>query len=171
MKKSVFVIISFIIVSIGTIHAQTGIPKAQSMFIYNFSRLIQWPAAYTSGDFVVGVLGNSTVFNELETFTNGKKVGNQSFSIVRFKDASEVSKCNILFVSFGKSSDLESLTSKLTGQSTLIISEKKGSIDVGSAINFIVDSDKLKFEMKPSNATKYDLKVSSTLSNMAMLVE
>ena len=141
------------------------------MFIYNFSRLIQWPPAYSSGDFVVGVLGNSAVFNELESFTAGKKVGAQSFSIVKFKDVSEISKCNILFVSFGKSGDIETITSKLSGQSTLIISEKKGGIDSGSAINFIVENDKLKFEMKPSNASKYDLKVSSTLSNMAMLVE
>lgn len=171
MKKLVLLVTIFTLVFINFGNAQTGIPKAQSMFIYNFSRLIQWPASYSSGDFVVGVFGNSTVFNELESFTAGKKVGNQSFSIVKFRDVSEISKCNILFVSFGKSGDIGAITSKLAGQSTLIISEKNGGIEDGSAINFVVESDKLKFEMKPSNALKYDLKVSSTLSNMAMLVE
>jgi len=55
------------------LQAQTGIPKAQAMFIYNFSRLVEWPVAYKSGPFVIGVLGGSSVADELEVYAMGKK--------------------------------------------------------------------------------------------------
>lgn len=149
---------------------QTGIPKAQAMFVYNFSRLIEWPANYKVGNFVIGVLGNSTIYNELVAFTAGKKAGTQDISVVKFKDVSEIANCHILFVSFGKSGDLGSVSAKVSGQSTLIIGEKAGFIEQGGAINFIIVEDKLKFQLKSANATRHGLKVSSSLENMAILV-
>ncbi|NJM16808.1 MAG: YfiR family protein [Bacteroidales bacterium] len=53
--------------------AQTGISKAQAMFLYNFSRLVEWPASAKSGDFVIGILGNSSIVEELTAYTQGKR--------------------------------------------------------------------------------------------------
>lgn len=140
------------------------------MFIYNFSRLIEWPASYKSGDFVIGVLGNSTVFNELETFTASKKVGTQNISVVKFRDPEEITNSHILFVSFGKSNKMGEVLTKLDNKSTLIIGEKNGMTSSGAAINFVIEQDKLKFELKVDNATNKGLKVSSSLQNMAIIV-
>jgi hypothetical protein len=53
--------------------------------------------------------------------------------------------------------------------SILIISEKSGALNEGAAINFIIQEDKLKFELKGENASKYGIKVSSKLQEMAMM--
>ncbi len=45
------------------------------MFIYNFSRLIQWPAGSNTGEFIIGVFGDNEVFNSLSSFVANKKVG------------------------------------------------------------------------------------------------
>jgi hypothetical protein len=147
--------------------AQTSIPKAQSMFIYNFSRLIEWPEAYKSGDFVIGVLGTSDVFTELQAYTAGKKVGLQNIIVQKYKEVGEIDKCNILFISYGKSSSIAEIISKIGSGSTLIIAEKKGMAEAGAAINFLVSEDKLKFELKSLNATKNGLKLSSKMEEMA----
>jgi len=147
--------------------AQTGIPKAQAMFIYNFSRLIEWPASYKSGPFIIGVLGSSDTYTELESFTVGKNVGTQSISVVKFINSADITNCQILFVTFSKTKELPNILQKLQGKSSLIITEKNGAIEEGAALNFCVIGDKLKFEFKPDNAAKYQLKVSSKLGEMA----
>jgi hypothetical protein len=117
------------------------------------------------------VLGTSTVADELETYTQGKKIGTQEIQIIRFKTMEEISTCHILFVPFARSKQLAEISSSLqaAGKSVLIISEKNGALNEGSAINFIIQEDKLKFELKGENASKNGIKVSSKLQEMAML--
>ncbi len=168
MKRNA--IIFLLICLISSSQAQTGIPKAQAMFIYNFSRLIEWPASYRTGPFVIGVIGSPDVAKELTTYTTGKKVGTQDIMVKQYKDVSEIDKCHILFVAFSKTKSMEELNSSLANKSTLIISEKNGAIDSGSAINFAVIGDKLKFEISQQNANKYGIKMSAKLQEMAFKV-
>ncbi len=161
-------LISFILLLAGLMaKAQTDIESAQSMFIYNFSRLIEWPQSYKSGPFVIATMG-SKLSPELTQYTSGKKIGSQSIQIEQFKNPEDITKCNILFVPFSQTKQMNEILAKLgSNSSTLIISERNGAIDDGSAINFVIVGDKLKFEIKPENASKYGIKLSSKLLEMA----
>jgi hypothetical protein len=59
------------------------------------------------------------------------------------------------------------ITQSLGSKSTLIICEKNGAISDGAALNFVVVGDKLKFEVKPSNAEAKQIVLSSKLNEMA----
>lgn len=166
MKKYSIFLLLFLF-AFSKSHAQSSIPAAQSVFIYNFTRLIEWPADYKSGDFTIGVIGSGEVFNELKNYTTSKMVGVQPIKVVKFNTSAEISKCHILFVGYGKTKELAEMLSKLGGGSTLIVSENKAAIDKGSAINFVIIEDKLKFELKTSNASSVGLKIHSNLENMA----
>jgi hypothetical protein len=167
--RKIFIVFLYIVIGSGTF-AQEEISKAQAMFIYNFSRLTEWPASYKSGPFIIGVLGSSATFDELESYVVGKKVGAQPISVVKFASAADISNCNILFIPFSKTKMLSSILPILVGKSSLIITEKNGAIEEGSAINFTVVGDKLKYEFKPDNVTKYQIKCSSKLNEMALKV-
>lgn len=143
------------------------VSQAQSMFIYNFSRLIQWPASYNSGEFVIGVMGNNDLYNTLGSYVTSKKVGSQPISVKSFSDPADITKCHILFVGNTKVGKLNEIVSKLQGSNSLIITERKGMVDSGSAIDFFMEGDKLKFVMSTQNAQKYNLVVSKSLSDMA----
>jgi hypothetical protein len=149
------------------IQAQTQIPRAQAIFIYNFSRLVEWPVAYKSGPFIIGVFGNSTVANELETYASGKKVGIQDILIKQYRSAEEISTCHILFIPFAKTKQLPDILKAVQDKNTLLITEKNGALDEGSAINFVLLADRIKFEVQADNITKYGLKYSSKLQEMA----
>jgi hypothetical protein len=165
MKKFLVTIIALLFASVA--YMQTTIPKAQTLFIYNFSRLIEWPVNYRSGPFVIGVLGAVEITMELELYTKGKKVGTQDINIIRYKSAKDIATCHILFVPFDKTKQMPEILGILNGKSTLIITEKNGALEDGSAINFIIIEDKLKFETKPENATKLGIKFSSKLQEMS----
>ncbi|MBN1115877.1 MAG: YfiR family protein [Bacteroidales bacterium] len=165
MKKFIGVLIIWIVLT--SAGSQTGIPRAQAMFIYNFSRLIEWPASYKDGPFIIGSVGSSQTYTELLAYTENKSVGSQTIQVKKFDEPNQISNCHILFVPFSKTKQMSEVVSALASKSTLIICEKNGAIDEGAAINFLVIGDKLKFEVKPSNATSRQIKLSSKLSEMA----
>lgn len=72
MRKHYIFIVLLFLLGYSKLSSQSSIPAAQSVFMYNFTRLIEWPAAYKSGDFVIGVIGSAEVFNELKNYTTGK---------------------------------------------------------------------------------------------------
>jgi len=137
------------------------------MFIYNFSRLIEWPVAYKTGPFIIGVLGNSSVADELETYTLGKKVGIQEIQVKKYKTVQEIALCHILFIPFARTKQLGEIQEALKGKNTLLITEKGGALTEGSAINFVLLADKIKFEIQTDNISKYGLKYSTKLQEMA----
>jgi len=146
--------------------------KIKATFLYNFTKYIDWPEKYKEGNFVIGVLGTSTFYNDLTTLLSTKTVGNQKFEIKSYTNVESVAGvCHILFVPIENSAMLPDILKKMKGKSTLIVTEKSGLAKQGSAINFVVENNKQRFELNKSNIEKYNLKVSSTLEALAVKVE
>lgn len=169
MKKVVASIIAMSFV-LGC-YSQTDIPKAQSMFIYNFCRFVEWPQSATSGPFVIGVLGGTDITNALTEYTTGKMVGMQNIVVKQIKDVASVENCHILVVSYGKCGSLPEIVTKVGSFPTLIVADRKNSLALGAAINFLLEDDRLKFELSVGNATKNGLKLNSKLQEMASAVK
>ena len=150
------------------LHAQTY--KYHSLFIYNFTKYIQWPASYQSGDFVIGVLGNSPINDFLYDMVSNKSVGGQKFVIKKFNSPEEVGKCHMLYIPSSKSRHFDDIMASMAGKSTLIITEKPGLGSKGSAINFIIQDGKVKFELNRATTEKFGLKVSNELAKLAIEV-
>ena len=159
----------FLLLSNG-INAGAQDYKFHSIFMYNFTKYIQWPSSYQSGEFVIGVLGSSTIVEQLTNMAKVKSAGAQQFEIRIFSDASEVSDCHILFIPEEMSYSFNKVTKKLNGKPTLIISEQAGLADAGSHINFVQVEGKWKFELNQSAAESANLKVSNELSRLAILI-
>lgn len=165
MKRLLIIIIIFCF-SVNSF--TNNIFKIQAMYIYNFTRYVDWPENYKSNDFVIGILGNCAIYDELKTFTDNKKVGNQSISVVCFNSIEEITKCHILYISNSEDFEIYSILKKVNGNNNLIVGDCKGLTEAGAAINFVFIEEKLKFELKSENALKYGLKISSLLCNMAL---
>ncbi len=167
MKKMFLVLALFTIPLLSALSQASSVSQAQSMFIYNFSRLIQWPAGSITGEFIIGVIGDNDVYSSLSSFVANKKVGTQSIVVRKFDDPQSISRCQILFVGDSKIAKFSEVISRIQGYNSLVITEKKGMINSGSAIDFILVEDKLKFVMNTENAVKYNLTVSKSLEDMS----
>ncbi|MFW5759690.1 MAG: YfiR family protein [Cyclobacteriaceae bacterium] len=142
--------------------------KFHSVYIYNFTKYIQWPNA--GQDIQISILGNQQeAVNAFKAMAEAKSGSGKQFTVKVLTSTNEVSTCDILFIP-GKFSNMAAdAINKLAGQNTLIITEKEGMIAEGSGINFILVENKLKFELSKSNLDKAGLKVSSQLIQMAIL--
>ena len=166
MKKILF-LISVILLPL-TMKGQSEVSKYKSVFTLSFIRYIGWPEEAKQGDFVIGVLKDREVANWLKSLSKGKKFGYQNVVIKEFKSPSEISDCQVLYVSdmVNMSKYASTIIDKVGGKNTLIITEKNGATKYGGMINFVIKDDKLKFEIKKDNASKFGLPISSKLSAM-----
>ena len=172
MKHLVMIAIAFVFLSALRIDPKEDTnAKIKAVYLYNFSKYVEWPEDYKSGSFVVTVVGNnSAMLSELDKMSQ-KKVGNQSISIRSISSPSGLEKSNIVFVPFESSAFLSEVMNKVKGHSTLVVTEKPGLTKQGAAINFVIKDNKQLFELSKTNAERYKLKVSSNLSALAIQVE
>jgi hypothetical protein len=144
--------------------------KYIGLFIYNFTKYFDWPDNMKTGNFTIEVLGHKSVFDELSRLTAGKSIGNQSIVIKNINSIDQVTKSHILFLGHWQSRLIGDAMAKLNGSNTLIISEAEGLLVQGSAINFVIRDNSIKFEIKITNAKDKGLKVDPRIRELAYKV-
>jgi len=144
--------------------------EIHAAMLYNFIKYVQWPNEGEAGEFVVGVIGDDNVFNTLNQWYNGKQKGSKKYVIKKLASAGESSSCQVVYVGKAKSRDFDDIKNNISGKSILTITDGNGLGQKGSCINFKVIDGKLKFEMNQATLTSSNLKVSSQLSSMAILI-
>lgn len=144
--------------------------KMKSLFIYKFAQAIEWPDAYKQGDFIIGVVNDDDLAKNLEIAALTKSLNSQSVVVKRFQNASEVSKCHVMYISGSTAAEIEPYSTKAKQYSCLIITEASGIIDRYSAINFIVAGSMIKFEMNRKLFRDQSLVVSNSLESLAARV-
>ncbi len=166
MKKTALVL--FFALVAGLAHGQ-DLNKYKALFTLNFVRYISWPDTKKQGDFVIGVVKNKALADQIRDKSAGKKIGYQQVVVKDFKNAEEISECHILYVGeYGNyNRNAAEIGAKVKGMNTLIISEDAGAVDAGSMINFVVRDNKLKFEIKETNAKTAGLVFNSGLMGLS----
>lgn len=146
--------------------------RVKSVFIYNFTRYVEWPTDYQSGNFVITMFGtNAAMLAELTNMAKTKTVGAQKIEIKNTTTLDGIGKTNILYVTPDVATPIADIITKITGKSTLLVTEKPGYALKGAAINFVVVDNRQKFELNKANAEKYNLKVSAQLVTLSIPVE
>lgn len=163
-------IVALVAMSSSTFAQERPLHEVYSMMVFNFVRYVQWPDHTTSGEFVIGVVGNGDVYNTLNTWYGGKPRGTKTYVIKKFASANDVTDCHVVFIDKSKSGEFEDINNKVKGKGTLVITDKNGLGEKGSAINFKTVDNKLKFELNQKALDASNLKVSGALSSMAILI-
>lgn len=163
--RKIYILIFGILFGVTMLKAQEE--NIIALSIYNFTRYIDWPKEESANDFYIDVIGHKSVYEKLKVITEGRKVGNRNI-IVRYRESSaSISPCQILFIGFWQAKDMPKIIDKMVSSHTLLISEKDGLMENGSAINFVIRNGTIKFEIKKTNIIKYGLVVSEGLEHIA----
>ena len=172
MKTLKALMVAALVVAGGSTFAQDNRPmhEVYSMMVFNFIKYVQWPDHDKPGEFVIGVIGNTEMFNTLNTWYGGKPKGSKTYVIKKFNSAAEVSDCHVVYIDKSKSTEFETVKNKVTGKGTLVVTDKNGLGEKGSCINFKTVNEKLRFELNQQAIEASNLKVSGALSSMAILI-
>ncbi len=139
--------------------------------VYRFTKYIDWPENKKQGNFVIGIVGDSPLYDELRSFSSNKSVGQQKIVIKRLSASEASYNCHILFIAEDKSGSVKKIAATTKGTSTLLVSESDGLARKGSCINFVLIEDHLKLEINKNNIEERDLSIATELLSLGILVK
>lgn len=169
MIKKPYMLIYGLLMLSTTVFSQEG--KFKALFMYNFTKYLEWPAEKQEGDFVIGVFGKSDITKELEIIAAKKKVGSQSIVVKEINPASNLSGCHILYVPTNQSSKINDIVAKCSKKGTVLITDKPGMAKTIAGINYIKVDGKQSFEINKSNLEKQGIKINSSLLSLGIVVQ
>ena len=146
-------------------------------FIYNFAKLVEWPAtafAQPDSPIVIGVLGDDPFGTTLDRIVADKKINGRGIAVKRLKwsrDFKSYKDCNILFVSLSEKDHLDNVVEAMRLLPILTIGDAPGFAKRGGIINFTLEDNKVRFEVNVEAAKRADLTISSRLLTLAKIVQ
>lgn len=151
--------------------AQSKDYRSQVLFIYNFIKYINWPVG--TENFVIGIVGNSPITNELNKLASVKKTPDGKPIIIKvIEDASVTGTCDMIYLSDARSKDIASIIAEIHLRPALVVAERDGLTKKGAEISFFTQDDgKLSFSISRKNMESKKLKVSGELLRLAELAD
>ena len=142
----------------------------KAVFIYNFTRYIEWDNLNSENNFIIGIMGTSTLDAPIEAIAKTNLVKNKKIILKHFSSPDDISYCHILFIPREYPLSIRSVSEK-ADKKVLIIGEKPGAARQGASINFTLINDKLKFEISQDAISSAGLKASSQLLKLAIMAD
>lgn len=147
--------------------------KVKAAFLYHFTRFVQWPdSAFFNAQtpITIGVLADGKIAEAAEETISGQIVRNRKVVVRRFKSVRDITECHVLFIGSSHDAQMSKALDAVKGSSALVVGEASRFIDRGGVIGFIVDSERVKFEVNLKAAKKQRLEISSKLLDLAQNV-
>lgn len=144
--------------------------QIKAAFLFNFAKFVEWPPdAFPNANspIIIGVLGKNVFGHYLADTIQGKTVQNRPFVFKELKSASDAVHCHILFVSPSMSDDFPEIIKDLHNASVLTVSENDQFLKAGGMINFIIEDNKVHFQINDAAAKAAGLNISSKLLSLA----
>lgn len=142
----------------------------KALFVYNFTKYIEWREQNIQQQFKIGVMGESAIGEKLSAILKGKKLYNRAIEIKDIKTIDEVKGCQILFISKNANDKLKPVLERYSQSETLIVTEDKNMGVKGAGINIIEKDHRMKFEINDAAVKKSGLKVASQLYDLAIVI-
>lgn len=171
ITKFIFLPIIFLL-SLSNAEAQENLDYGvHANIIYHFTKYIDWPRSKKTGDFIIGIIGDSPLYDELQKLAATKTVGNREIIIKKFSSSETNFNCHILFISEDKRKSLKKIVAATINTSTLIVSESEGLASKGSCINFVIVRERLKLEINKNNIEERNLGIATELLSLGIIAK
>ncbi len=159
--------------AVGTQAQSAGEYQVKAAFLYNFAKFVEWPPSSfsdASAPLQICVFGQDPFGQELRGITNEKTVNGRKLEVRHVVDLQHARSCHILFIASAQRTSMKRILEGLRGASVLTVGDTKGFAEQGGMINFVLENDRVQFEVSRKAAEQAGLKISSKLLSVAKLV-
>jgi hypothetical protein len=159
--------------------SQAQAPKAnayqvQAAYLYNFGKFVKWPAvapSNQSGTFTICVLDGDPFGETLQSTLAGESVGGKPVVIKRLSKPEDAVVCHILFISSAQEKNLPGILTAIDQTSVLTVSDMPDFSRRGGMIQFVLEGNRIRFEINLESAEKSHLMFASELLKVAEAVK
>lgn len=156
--------------------AQSATPTeytVKAAFLYHFGQFVDWPAqAFRSADapLTYCILGDDPFQGAIELALSGKRIGSHPTQIRHLTEVREAGVCQVLFVNAAGEKPIAEALDTLKGAPVLTVGESAHFAQEGGMIGFLLEDNKIGFEINLDAAEHAKLKISARLLALAKKV-
>jgi hypothetical protein len=147
--------------------------QAKAAFLFHFAQFVEWPEETfmdAGSPLTYCTIGNDPFQGSLDVALGGKMIGSRSFRVLHFKQPQEIQGCQVLFIGMGGKKLLPEILARVKANSVLTVGESEHFAQEGGVIGFVLEENKIRFEINLEAAQKAKLKISSRLLALAKSV-
>ena len=172
-KSALLLLTIFVSISFYA-RSQTNIYVMKAVYLEKFSRFITWPEecdmADVSKPFVIGVMGKTPLYKNLEQIYAVQKINNKKVEIRKITELYQVKDIHILVIAESERKNLPNIIALTEHLPVLTIGDSPNFGKKGVLINFFEDNNRLKFEINETAVLKSPLQMSFYLLNSAQII-
>lgn len=153
--------------------AQAAEIQIKAAFLYKFGSYVEWPShAFERADspFVIGVIASDRFVKVLEQTVSERGMNGHRIVVRRMQRGEAPQGVHIMFVAGTDAATLDESIAAAKGLSTLIVTDAERGLSAGSMISFVIEDNKVRFDIAPEAAEQSHLKISARLMSVARKV-
>jgi hypothetical protein len=158
----------------ATDHPKPTEYEVKAAYLLNFGKFVQWPSlAEQNGgahSFFLCVLGRDPFGPVLDTTLAGETISGKNIISRHIATAQETEGCQVLFISASEEGRVNDILHSLSGTPVLTVSDLPRFTSQGGMIQFVMEQDRVRFEVNLMAAQQAGLSLSSQLLKVAVHV-
>src|SRR6266436_6622482 len=178
LSSQAHVAVAFAVALIGNCNLSAQAPKiteyqVKAAYLANFGRFAEWPgsvAADKSESFNICVLGQDPFGADLDAAVAGETIGRARVLAKRISKPQDAVDCRILFISSSEASQWKEILTALRTLSVLTVSDMPQFTRRGGIIQFLLDGNRVRFDINLAATERVGVKLSSELLKLAVTV-
>ena len=150
------------------------IRQVKAAYLFKFGNYVLWPAQTfdsAQSPVVIGVVADDHMADELARIAAGRTISQRPVSVRRLQYGEPVSGVHILFIGHETTQPVSSLLAPLRGEPVLGVTEEDRGLMPGGIINFVLDNNRIRFDVSLAAAEQNHLQLSAALLSVARKVE
>jgi YfiR/HmsC-like len=170
--KTVLTGLLFCLLAAGQAMAQEAAPsenQVKAAFLYNFAKFIKWPDdsfPATNSPITIGILGDSPFGTDLEVAVRSRTISGHPV-VIKQVSMGDLKHCHVVFICRTPKRNLAETLEVVKGSGVLTVSELDRFTEAGGMIRFVMEGNKVRFEINDAAARAAGLSISSKLLNLA----
>jgi hypothetical protein len=146
--------------------------QVKAAYLANFGRFVEWPSKRTDAkdpSFNICVLGQDPVGADLDAAVIGETIGRARLAAKKILRPEEAADCRVLFIA-SEDGHRKEIPAGLETLSVLTVSDMPEFMRRGGMVQFLLDGNKVRFEVNLEATDRVGLKLSSELLKLAVSV-
>lgn len=160
--------------------------QIKAAFLYNFMQFVDWPeekVSDTNDPIILGIIGDDP-FGDAFKPIESKRIKGKKSLIKRYEGIEKLKKsddkgqskielirqCHLLFICSSEKENLKDVINLVSGYDILTVGETPNMLESGGIVNFLLDENKVRFEINLSTARRENIKIRSQLLRLAKKV-
>jgi hypothetical protein len=147
--------------------------ELKAAYIYNFAKFTTWPDSRFSSStapLVIGVMGSEPVATALATQVRNHSVNGRSVDVRLMTPDQDIGALHVLYIATANGETLPRLQHALPAPGLLTIGDSEKFLAAGGVIRFVIDGDRLQFQIDVTAAQRAQISLSSQLLMLARSV-